>query len=133
MRHHKGYRKLRRDTAHRMALLRNLVTSLIEHERIVTTVAKAKEAQRLAEKMITLARKGTLHHRRMAYAFIYKKEAVRKLFDILGPRFADRNGGYTRIIRLAKRRKGDGAELAILEFVDYEFKPKEKSQKTATP
>ena len=131
MRHHKGYRKLRRDSAHRMALLRNLVTSLIKHERIITTVAKAKEAQRLAERMITLARKGTLHHRRMAYAFIYEKEAVRKLFDVLGPRFADRNGGYTRIIRLAKRRKGDGAELAILEFVDYEFKPKKKAEKAA--
>ncbi len=131
MRHHKGYRKLRRDSAHRMALLRNLVTSLIKHERIITTVAKAKEAQRLAERMITLARKGTLHHRRMAYAFIYEKEAVRKLFDVLGPRFADRNGGYTRIIRLAKRRKGDGAELAILEFIDYEFKPKKKAEKAA--
>ncbi len=128
MRHKKGYRKLGRDSAHRMALLRNLVTSLIENERIITTVAKAKEARKFADRMIELAKKGDLHHRRIAYRFIYKKDAVRKLFDILANRFQDRKGGYTRVIKLPNRRKGDGAELAILEFVDYEFKPKEKKE-----
>lgn len=128
MRHRKGYRKLGRDSAHRMALLRNLVTSLIENERIITTVAKAKEARKFADRMIELAKKGSLHHRRLAYRFIYKKDAVRKLFDILANRFQDRQGGYTRVIKLPNRRKGDGAEMAILEFVDYEFKPKEKKE-----
>ena len=128
MRHRKGYRKLRRDSAHRMALLRNLVTSLIEHERIITTVAKAKEARKFAEKMMTLAKEDNLHNRRKVHSFLYKKEAVWKLFEVLAPRFQDRNGGYTRIIKLPHRRKGDGAELAILEFVDYEFTPKEKKK-----
>ncbi len=128
MRHRKGYRKLGRDSAHRMALLRNLVTSLIENERVVTTLAKAKEARKFADRMVELAKKGNLHHRRLAYRFIYKKEAVRKLFDLLANRFQDREGGYTRILKLPKNRKGDGAEMAILEFVDYEFKPKEKKK-----
>jgi len=128
MRHRKGYRKLGRDSAHRMALLRNIVTSLIENERVITTVAKAKEARKFADRMIELAKKDSLHHRRLAYRFIYKKDAVRKLFDILANRFQDRQGGYTRVIKLPNRRKGDGAEMAILEFVDYEFKPKEKKE-----
>ncbi len=128
MRHRKGYRKLRRDSAHRMALLRNLVTSLIEHERIITTVAKAKEARKFADWMVNIAKQDSLTNRRKAHSFLFKKDAVWKLFEVIAPRFQDRNGGYTRIIRLPQRRKGDGAELAILEFVDYEFKPREKKE-----
>ncbi len=128
MRHLVAHRKLRRNQGHRKALLRNLVLSLIERERIITTVAKAKEARSLAEKMITLGKKGTLHHRRLALKFLNKKDQTKKLFDELAPRFSERNGGYTRIIKLGPR-KGDGAEMAILEFVDYEFKKKEKKKK----
>ncbi len=128
MRHLVAHRKLRRNQGHRKALLRNLVLSLIEKERIITTVAKAKEARSLAEKMITLGKKGTLHHRRLALKFLNKKNQTKKLFDELAPRFSERNGGYTRIIKLGPR-KGDGAEMAILEFVDYEFKRKEKKKK----
>ncbi len=128
MRHLVAHRKLRRNQGHRKALLRNLVLSLIEKERIITTVAKAKEARSLAEKMITLGKKGTLHHRRLALKFLNKKNQTKKLFDELAPRFSERNGGYTRIIKIGPR-KGDGAEMAILEFVDYEFKRKEKKKK----
>ena len=99
MRHLVAHRKLRRNQGHRKALLRNLVLSLIEKERIITTVAKAKEARSLAEKMITLGKKGTLHHRRLALKFLNKKNQTKKLFDELAPRFSERNGGYTRIIK----------------------------------
>ncbi len=128
MRHLNDHRKLSRNQGHRKALLRNLVISLIEKERIVTTVAKAKEARRLAEKMVTLGKKGTLHHRRLAYRFLTKQEPLRKLFNEIAPRFAERNGGYTRIIKIGQR-KGDGAQMAILEFVDYVFEKKEKKEK----
>lgn len=127
MRHRVSGKKLRRDTAHRMALLRNLVTSFLEKERIRTTLAKAKAARPLAEKMITLGKKDTLHARRQALRFIYKKEVVRKLFNEIGPRFSERPGGYTRIIKLGPRA-GDGAEMAILEMVGTEFKKKEKKK-----
>jgi len=127
MRHRVSGKKLRRDTAHRMALLRNLVTSFLEKERVRTTLAKAKAARPLAEKMITLGKKDTLHARRQALRFIYKKEVVRKLFNELGPRFSERPGGYTRIIKLGPRA-GDGAEMAILEMVGTEFKKKEKKK-----
>ncbi len=128
MRHLVAHRKLRRNQGHRKALLRNLVLSLIEKERIITTVAKAKEARSLAERMVTLGKKGDLHHRRLALRFLTKKAQTKKLFDEIAPRFAEKNGGYTRIIRLGPR-KGDGAEMAILEFVDYQFKKKEKKKK----
>jgi large subunit ribosomal protein L17 len=127
MRHRVGGKKLRRHPAHRRALLRNLVTSLLDRERIITTLAKAKAARPLAEKMITLAKKNTLHTRRQALGFIFKKEVVKKLFDELGPRFAERPGGYTRIIKLGPRN-GDGAEMAILELVGTEFIKKEKKK-----
>lgn len=127
MRHRVSGKKLRRDTSHRMALLRNLVTSFLEKERIRTTLAKAKAARPLAEKMITLGKKDTLHARRQALRFIYKKEVVRKLFDEIAPRFTERPGGYTRIIKLGPRA-GDGAEMAILEMVGTEFKKKEKKK-----
>lgn len=128
MRHKVKGRRLRRPTAHRMAMLRNLVTSFLEKERVRTTLAKAKEARPLAEKMITLAKKGTLHARRQAIAFIRKESAVTKLFDELGPRFAERPGGYSRIVKLGLR-SGDGARLAMLELVGSEFKKKEKKKK----
>ncbi len=128
MRHLVAHRKLRRNQGHRKALLRNLVISLIEHERIITTVAKAKEARSLAEKMVTLGKKGSLHHRRLALRFLTKKAPTKKLFDEIAPRFSERDGGYTRVIKLGPR-KGDGAEMAILEFIDYEFKKKEKKKK----
>jgi len=130
MRHRVGGKKLRRNPAHRRALLRNLVTSLLDKERIITTLAKAKAARPLAEKMITLAKKNTLHTRRQALGFIFKKEVVKKLFDELGPRFAEREGGYTRIIKLGPR-EGDGAEMAILELVGTEFVKKEKKKSSS--
>lgn len=128
MRHLLKGKQLGRTTAHRKALLRNLVTSFIEKERITTTIAKAKEARPLAEKMITLAKRNTLHTRRQALAFVTKESAVRKLFDTLGPRFSERPGGYTRIVKTGPRA-GDGAEMAVLEFVGTEFKQKVKKKK----
>ena len=129
MRHRVGGKKLRRNPAHRRALLRNLVTSLFDKERIVTTVAKAKAARPLAEKMITLAKKNTLHTRRQALSFIFKKDVVKKLFDEIGPRFSERPGGYTRIVKLGNRA-GDGAEMAVLELVGSEFIKKKKKKST---
>src|SRR5947208_11475633 len=116
MRHLKSGHKLKRDGGSRKALLRNLVTSVIENERIVTTVIKAKAAKPLVEKMITLAKQDTLHSRRQAAAFLETPASVKKLFEKLGARFGQRNGGYTRVVRLGWR-KGDGAEQAILELV----------------
>ncbi|GFN36903.1 50S ribosomal protein L17 [Tepidimicrobium xylanilyticum] len=109
-------RKLGRRTDHRKAMLRNQVTSLLKHGRIETTVTRAKETRRMAEKMITLGKRGDLHARRQALAYIYDEDVVKKLFDEIAPKYADRNGGYTRILRLGPRR-GDGSEMAILELV----------------
>jgi len=117
MRHRKIRGGLGLTSAHRRAMLNNMITSLFAHERIRTTVAKAKAARRVAERMITLAKRGTLQTRQLAYRRIRDKEVLRKLFAVLGPRYQDRPGGYTRLIRLAPRA-GDGAELAILELVD---------------
>jgi len=128
MRHQVKGRKLRRPTAHRLALLRNLVTSFLEKERVRTTLAKAKEVRPLAEKMITLGKKGTLHARRQVIAFVRKEAVVAKIFDDLGPRFGQRPGGYSRIVKLG-RRLGDGADLAMLELVGTEFKKKAKKKK----
>lgn len=128
MRHLVKGKKLRRNTAHRRALLRNLVTSFLEKERVRTTLAKAKATRPVAEKMITLAKKDTLHTRRLALRFIYKKPVVKKLFDEIGPRFSERPGGYTRIVKIGPRA-GDGAEMAILELLGSEFKKKEKKKK----
>ena len=116
MRHRKGGYKLQRDPSARRALLRGLTTSVVLHERVVTTVTKAKAARRQVERVITLAKRDTLHARRQAAAYLFEPRAVKKLFDSLGPRFADRAGGYTRIVRLGPR-KGDGAERAILELL----------------
>jgi len=120
MRHKRSGFKLKRDAGSRNSLLKNLVTSVIEHERIVTTVPKAKAARPLVEKMITLAKRDTLHTRRQAAAFLETPAAVKKLFDKLGTRFGQLNGGYTRVVRLGWR-KGDGAEQAMLELVGSEL------------
>lgn len=120
MRHGKAGVKLKRNLSARRALLRGLVTNVIEEERITTTVPKAKAARPLVEKMITLAKADSLHARRQAAAFLLKPEAVEKLFEKLGPRFNQRNGGYTRIVKIGWR-KGDGAETAKLELVGSEL------------
>lgn len=118
MRHRKAGRKLSRNTPHRIAMFRNMVTSLLEHERIVTTTPKAKEVRRFVDKMITLGKRGDLHARRQALSFIRDKDVVAKLFSSLRDEYMDRKGGYTRIIRTGNRI-GDAAEMAILELVNY--------------
>ena len=120
MRHAVRGRKLGRTTAHRWALFRNQLQSLVKHERITTTLPKAKELRPLFEKAITQGKRGTLHARRRVRRWIPDRHLVQKLFDDIAPRFADRNGGYTRILKLGPR-KGDGAEMAIIELVDYEL------------
>ena len=120
MRHKVAGYKLKRNVGARKALFKGLVTSVIEHERIVTTVPKAKAVQPLVEKMITLAKADTLHTRRQAAAVLRTPASVKKLFDTLGTRFGQRNGGYTRIVRIGNR-KGDGAEQAMLELVGSEL------------
>ena len=120
MRHKVDGYKLGRASDERRSLLRNLVTSVIEHERVITTVPKAKAAKPLLERMITLAKDDTLHARRQAAAFLQTPDAVKKLFDTLGARFGQRAGGYARIVRLGPR-KGDGAEQAMLELVGSEL------------
>ena len=118
MRHRKKTIKLNRTSAHRTALLANLVSSLIREEAITTTVAKARTAQPLAEKMVTLAKRDTLATRRRAIKVLRDKEAVKKLFSEIGPRFTDRAGGYTRLLKIARGRRGDGAEMARLSFLE---------------
>ena len=125
MRHRVRGRKLGRTTAHRKALFRNQLTALFTHDRIVTTLAKAKELRPLAERMVTLAGTGSLPARRKVLTMVPDKEVVRRLFEEIAPRFTDRPGGYTRVMRLGRRR-GDGAELAIIEFVDYELSEHEE-------
>jgi large subunit ribosomal protein L17 len=120
MRHNVSGYKLKRNVGARKALFKGLVTSIIEHERIVTTVPKAKAVKPLVDKMITLAKRDTLHSRRQAAAFLETPEALKKLFDKLGTRFGQRNGGYTRVVRLGWR-KGDGAEQAMVELVGSEL------------
>src|ERR1700675_1659141 len=120
MRHKLAGYKLKRNVAARRSLFRGLVTSIIEHERVITTLPKAKAVRPLVEKMITLAKRDTLHTRRQAAAYLEPPAAVKKLFDKLGTRFGQRNGGYTRVVRLGWR-KGDGAEQAIIELVGSEL------------
>src|SRR5712691_4788960 len=117
MRHLKAGRKLGRNASHRLALMRNLARALFEHERIITTVEKAKEARPFVEKLITLAKKGSLHARRLALQRLPDRASVEKLFNELGPRFQDRPGGYTRIIKRHERRLGDGGKTAFLELL----------------
>jgi len=119
MRHKISARKLGRTSSHREAMFRNMVTSLFEHERIVTTKEKAKELRPIAEKMITLAKRGDLHARRQALSYIRSKDVVEKLFTDIQEQFAERKGGYTRILQTGVR-KGDNASMAIIELVGYE-------------
>ena len=119
MRHRVAGKRLGRTTSHKKAMLRNMVTSLFEHERIVTTTPKAKELRRVADKMITLAKRGDLHARRQALSYIRDKSIVAKLFDEIKDSYMDRNGGYTRIIRTGNRT-GDAAPMAIIELVNYQ-------------
>src|SRR5262249_32581154 len=124
MRHLRGGSKLKRDVGARKALLRNLVTSVILEERVITTVPKAKAVKPIVERMITLGKRDTLHARRQAAAFLTTPKSVQKLFDTLGTRFGQRNGGYTRIARLSLKpnsRRNDGAEMAIIELVGSEL------------
>lgn len=129
MRHHKAGRRLGRTTSHRIAMFRNMVTSLFEHGRITTTDAKAKELRPIAEKMITLGKRGDLHAHRLAASYIREKSVVTKLFTTIAPRYVDRAGGYTRIIKLG-RRPGDTAETSLIELVEEQLIPKAK---TAAP
>lgn len=119
MRHGRSGRQLSRTAEHRKALMRNLVTELFRHERIETTQAKAKEARRLAERLITFAKRGDLHARRQVDRYVMSREVTRKLFDTIAPWYSDREGGYTRIIR-TRSRPGDAAEMALLELVKSE-------------
>jgi large subunit ribosomal protein L17 len=130
MRHGNSGSKLGRNSAHRRSTLRNLVTNVIEKERITTTVRRAKAAKPLVEKMITLGKRDTLHTRRQAAAYLMTPGATKKLFENLAPRFADRQGGYARIIH-AGFRIGDGAQLAILELLGSKLQKKEKKEKPA--
>ena len=119
MRHRRSGRKLGRDASHRKALYSNLAGSLIEHGRIKTTEAKAKSVKPVVEQMITLGRRGDIHARRQALAYLRSQDVVYKLFSDVAPRFAERNGGYTRVVKLGPRQ-GDAASMALLELVDYD-------------
>ena len=128
MRHGNGYRKLNRTHEHRKAMFANMVCSLVEHEQIKTTLPKAKELKRIIDKMITLGKKGDLHSRRIAQSRMRQEDAVKKLFDVIGPRYKDRNGGYARVLK-AGFRYGDMAPMAIIELVDRDADAKGKGDK----
>lgn len=117
MRHRSGLRKLNRTSSHRLAMFRNMSVSLIEHEAIKTTLPKAKELRRVIEPLITLAKEPTLANKRLAFARLRDRDAVVKLFDVIGPRYKDRNGGYTRVLKMGFRQ-GDNAPMAFMELVD---------------
>ncbi len=131
MRHRKRGRQLGRDTDHRRALFRNLVTSLLEHEKIETTEAKAKELRGIADRMISLGKQGDLHARRLALAYLQSKSVVAKLFSDIAPRFTDRKGGYTRLIK-TRIRPGDGAPMSVVELVELKEKEKKPTKTPAT-
>jgi large subunit ribosomal protein L17 len=131
MRHLNAGRKLSRNTSHRRALLRNLVTSFLEHGRLMTTLPKAKEIRPLAEKMITLGKQDTLHARRQVQAYLLKEPIAKLVFTTIAPKFADRKGGYSRIIKLGNR-KGDGADVAIIELLGSELSVKKADAASAT-
>lgn len=130
MHHNKAGRRLGRTTSHREAMFRNMVTSLLNHEKITTTDAKAKEIRSVAEKMITLGKRGDLHSMRLAAAYIREKSVVTKLFTTIAPRYKERLGGYTRIIKLGIRQ-GDTAPISLIELVEEEMQPKKAKQKPA--
>lgn len=141
MRHKNSVTQLGRTHEHRRALFSNMVTSLFEHERIITTKQKAKELKRISERLITRAKRNLvlaendtdkkLHNKREVMRHIHNRDVVKKLFEDIAPRFKDRNGGYTRIYLLAKRREGDGAEMAIIELVERKLKVRKKSENKA--
>ena len=128
MRHRKSVKKLGRTAAHRRATLSNLAAALFERKHIQTTEAKAKETRRVSERLITLAKKGTIHARRLALRKLHHKKIVKILFDEIAPQYADRPGGYTRVVKLGQR-PGDGARMAVLELVGYETASKKKKAK----
>ncbi len=130
MRHNKAGKRLGRNSSHRAAMLRNMVTSLIQHEKITTTDARAKELRKLAEKMITLGKRGDLHARRQAAQVIRDRKVVAKLFEQVAPRYSARPGGYTRIIKLGSRL-GDNAPQSLIELVEEEFTPRPRKQAPA--
>ena len=130
MRHRRAGRRLGRTTSHRKAMMRNLVTSLFEHEKITTTDAKAKELRSVADRMITLGKRGTLHARRQALSFIRSSRITKKVFEELSPRYSERMGGYTRIIKIGTR-EGDNALLSVIELMPEEAKKEEKRKKAA--
>jgi large subunit ribosomal protein L17 len=130
MRHNVGHRKLQKSTPHRLAMLNNMVTSLIEHEAIKTTVPKAKEARKLAEKVITLGKRGGLNNVRLAARYVKRKDLLEKVFGELKDRYATRPGGYTRLVRLGFRQ-GDAADVALLELVDRPAKKAAKGEEKA--
>jgi len=130
MQHNRAGRKLGRTTAHRKSLFRNQLSSLITHERIQTTLPKAKDLRPLIEKMVTLGKRGGLHARRLALKTIPEATTVKKLFEEIAPRFKERAGGYTRIMKLG-RRQGDGAEMAIIEFIDFDWAHRQAEKKVA--
>jgi len=130
MRHNNAGRRLGRTTSHREAMFRNMVTSLLNHEKITTTDAKAKEIRSVAEKMITLGKRGDLHAMRLAASYIREKSVVTKLFSTIAPRYKERSGGYTRIIKLGIRQ-GDTAPISLIELVEEELPSKKAKQKPA--
>lgn len=130
MRHRKSGKTLGRNTSHRKAMMRNMVTSFFDHEKITTTDARAKELRKMAEKLITMARRGDLHSRRLIMQVINDKKVVAKLFDTIAPRYTERPGGYTRIIKLG-HRSGDNAALSMIELVEEELTAKPKKKKAA--
>ena len=129
MRHRKGFRKLNRHMDERRALLRGLSARLLEHESIVTTIPKAKEARRVVERLITLSKRGTPAARRLVASRLQDEALAKKLCETIAPRYATRPGGYTRIVRLARRRVGDAAQLCLLELMDKVVKEKPKKEK----
>ena len=128
MQHNRFGRKLRRSTPHRLAMFRNQLMSIVEHERIATTLEKAKELRPLIERVVSMGKNDSVPARRKVFRWVPSRPLVKKVFDTLGPRFTDRPGGYTRILHLGRRR-GDNSEEAILEFVDFKFTPKERGPK----
>ena len=130
MRHRNAHRKLSRNSSHRRALLRNLVTDFLDHGRLMTTLPKAKEIRPLAEKMITLGKRDNLHARRQVQSYVMREAIAKKVFDTIAPKFADRKGGYSRIIKLGNRQ-GDGADMAIIELLGSELDVKKAERSAA--
>lgn len=130
MRHRVDGRKFGRNTSHRKAMFKNLAIALINNERITTTLAKAKELRRVADRLVTMAKKDSVHHRRLAFAKLRDKAAVEKLFNVMSDRYKSRAGGYTRILKVGETRLGDAAKMAMIEMVDAPIKVSEESKRS---